>query len=165
MSYISCHEFELKISSFQFKIISDSKVKLARLLRTVLRPLQTVESKFLTFFRMIIDIKLWLENILQWFGFDPGENLGRVRKSRFWTNFKMAEKLSGAEMKSEIAILFWLSQGLQGYKTLESTTSSLGVMTHFASLVAIAPPMGWFGWDFDTFSSNWGLPAGWVSSF
>ncbi len=70
----------------------------------------------------------------------------------------MAEKLSGAEMKSEIAILFWLSQGLQGYKTLESTTSGLGVMSHFASVVAIAPPMGRFGWDFDTFSSNWGLP-------
>ncbi len=26
-------------------------------------------------------------------------------------------------MKSEIAILFWLTQGLQGYKTFESTTS------------------------------------------
>ncbi len=24
-------------------------------------------------------------------------------------------------MKSELSILFWLSQGLQGYKTLEST--------------------------------------------
>ncbi len=57
----------------------------------------------------------------------------------------MAEKLSGAEMKSEIAILFRLNQGLQGYKTLESTTSGLGVMTHFASVVAIAPPMGRFG--------------------
>ncbi len=45
-------------------------------------------------------------------------------------------------MKSEIAILFWIDQGLQGYKTFESTTSGLGVMSRFASVVAIAPPMG-----------------------
>ncbi len=68
-------------------------------------------------------------------------------------------------MKSEIAILFWLSQGLQWYETLESTTSGLGVMSRFASVVAIAPPMGRFGWDFDTFSSIFGLPIGKVSSF
>ncbi len=68
-------------------------------------------------------------------------------------------------MKSEIAILFWLSQGLQWYKTLESTTSGLGVMSRFASVVAIAPPMGQFGWDFDKFSSIFGLPIGKVSSF
>ncbi len=68
-------------------------------------------------------------------------------------------------MKSEIAILFWLSQGLQWYKTLESTTSGLGVMSRFASVIAIAPPMGRFGWDFDKFSSIFGLPIGKVSSF
>ncbi len=56
-------------------------------------------------------------------------------------------------MKSEIAILFWLTQGLQGYKTFESTTSGLGVMSRFASVVAIAPPMGRFGWEFDKLSS------------
>ncbi len=32
-----------------------------------------------------------------------------------------------------------------GYKTLESTTSGLGVMSHFTSVVAIAPPMGRLG--------------------
>ncbi len=68
-------------------------------------------------------------------------------------------------MKSEIAILFWLTQGLQGYKTFESTTSGLGVMSRFASVVAIAPPMGRFGWDFDTFVAFSGLPVGKVSSF
>ncbi len=68
-------------------------------------------------------------------------------------------------MKSEIAILFWLSPGLQGYKTFESTTSGLGVMSRFALMVAIAPPMGQFGWDFDKFSSIFGLPIGKVSSF
>ncbi len=67
-------------------------------------------------------------------------------------------------MKSEIAILFWLTQGLQGYKTFESTTSGLGVMSRFASVVAIAPPMGRFGWEFDKLSSIFGLPIGKVSS-
>ncbi len=67
-------------------------------------------------------------------------------------------------MKSEIAILFWLSPGLQGYKTFESTTSGLGVMSRFALVVAIAPPMGQFGWHFDKFSSIFGLPIGKVSS-
>ncbi len=67
-------------------------------------------------------------------------------------------------MKSEIAILFGLSPGLQGYTTFESTTSGLGVMSHFALVVAIAPPMGQFGWDFDKFSSIFGLPIGKVSS-
>ncbi len=68
-------------------------------------------------------------------------------------------------MKSEIAILFWLSPGLQGYKTLECTISGLWVMSRFALVVAIAPPMGQFGWDFDKFSSIFGLPIGKVSSF
>ncbi len=68
-------------------------------------------------------------------------------------------------MKSEIAILFWLSPGLQGYKTFESTTSGLGVTSRFASVVAIAPPMGRLGWDFDKLSSIFGLPIGKVSSF
>ncbi len=57
----------------------------------------------------------------------------------------MAKKFFRAEMKSEIAILFLLSQGLQGYKTLESKTIGLGVMSRFASVVAIAPPMGRLG--------------------
>ncbi len=56
-------------------------------------------------------------------------------------------------MKSEIAILFWLSQGLQGYKTLESTTSGLGVMTHFRVGGCYSATYGPIGWDFDTFSS------------
>ncbi len=43
---------------------------------------------------------------LQWFGSDWAKNLGLVRKSRFWTYFKMAGRKVWAEMKSEIAILF-----------------------------------------------------------
>ncbi len=67
-------------------------------------------------------------------------------------------------MKSEIAILFSLTQGLQGYKIFESTTSGLWVMSRFTSVVAIAPPMGWLGWEFDKLSSIFGLPIGKVSS-
>ncbi len=67
-------------------------------------------------------------------------------------------------MKSEIAILFWLTQGLQGYKTFESTTSGLGVISTFTFFFAVAPPMGQLGWEFDKLSSNFGLPIGKVSS-
>ena len=50
-----------------------------------------------------------------------------------------------AEMKSEIYVLFVRSPAFQRYKTLESTTYGLGVMSSFAQLVAIAPPMGQSG--------------------
>ncbi len=78
-------------------------------------------------------------------GSDRAKNLGLVRKSRFWTNFKMAENFfqGGNEIGDSHFVL--MSQGLQGYKTLESTTSGLGVMSRFASVVAIAPPMGQLG--------------------
>ncbi len=43
-------------------------------------------------------------------------------------------------------------------------TSGLGVMSRFTSVVAIAPPMGQLGWEFDKLSSIFGLPIGKVSS-
>ena len=49
------------------------------------------------------------------------------------------------EMKSEIYILFVLTQGIQGYKTLDIWTRILGVMSINAFVIAIAPPIGQSG--------------------
>ena len=49
------------------------------------------------------------------------------------------------EMKSEIYILFVLTQGIQGYKTLDIWTRIVEVMSINAFAIAVAPPIGRLG--------------------
>ncbi len=66
---------------------------------------------------MIIDLNS-LENISAVVCFDRAKKPRTSSQSRFWTISKMAEKTIQAQMKSEIAILIWLTQGFQKCKVL-----------------------------------------------
>ncbi len=114
-------------------------------------PFANVSWNF-NFFSIIIDNHL-PENISAVVWFWSGEKPRTSSPKVGFEQISRWRKTIQAQMKSEIALLFWLTQGLQGYKTFwGSTTKRLGVMSRFASVVAIAAHL-WADWAENLISS------------
>ncbi len=65
----------------------------------------------------------------------------------FWSSKNQGLASKNSFFKNSVTcLLFILTQGFPWYKTLESATSSLGIMSNFVHLITVAPLPGWLVW-------------------